>query len=93
MVTQSPDTHRGIQQLLSQLRETRSIQITVETRFLTVQRNFLEEVGLDIDFLFPAHQVWGNVGPIAVQNNTSYYTSISKLSTGVPPAQRSPFWT
>ena len=31
------------------MRETRAIQITVETRFLTVQRNFLEDVGFDVD--------------------------------------------
>src|SRR6185503_6157707 len=49
IVTQTPENQRLLQGLLEQLRETRAIQVTVETRFLTVQRNYLEDVGLDID--------------------------------------------
>jgi general secretion pathway protein D len=52
IVTQTPENQRQIEGLLEQLRETRAIQITVETRFLTVQRNFLEDVGFDFDFIF-----------------------------------------
>ncbi|HZZ43499.1 MAG TPA: hypothetical protein VFE58_11225 [Tepidisphaeraceae bacterium] len=52
IVNQTPENQRVLQGLLEQLRETRAIQITVETRFLTVQRNFLEDIGFDIDFIF-----------------------------------------
>jgi len=36
--------------LLDQLREVRAIQVTIEARFLTVQRNFMEDIGVDFDF-------------------------------------------
>ena len=52
IVSQTPENQRQLRGLLEQLRETRAIQITVETRFLTVQRNFMEDVGFDFDFVF-----------------------------------------
>lgn len=52
IVTQTPENQTAISQLLEKLRETRAIQVNVEARFLTVQRNFLEEVGVDFDFQF-----------------------------------------
>lgn len=52
IVNQTPENQRQLQGLLEQLRETRAIQVTVETRFLTVQRNFLEDIGFDVDFIF-----------------------------------------
>ena len=85
IVTQTPENHRKLRLLLDQLRETRAIQITIETRFLTVQRNFLEEVGVDFEFLVnPNGQLFSQVSPIGVQNNSSSFTSISNLQTGIP---------
>ncbi len=55
IVTQTPENQTAIGQLLEKLRETRAIQVNVEARFLTVQRNFLEEVGVDFDFQFNAN--------------------------------------
>jgi type II secretory pathway component GspD/PulD (secretin)/tetratricopeptide (TPR) repeat protein len=52
IVTQTPEVHGQISQLLEKLREQRSIQVMIEARFLTVQRNFLEDVGVDFDFYF-----------------------------------------
>lgn len=52
IVTQTPEIHRQITALLEKLREQRSIQVMIETRFLTVQRNFLEDIGVDFDFYF-----------------------------------------
>lgn len=50
IVTQTPEVHRQISSLLEKLREQRSIQVMIEARFLTVQRNFLEDIGVDFDF-------------------------------------------
>ncbi|MGN6504117.1 MAG: hypothetical protein ACTHM6_01000, partial [Tepidisphaeraceae bacterium] len=52
IVTQTPEIQQQIAGLLAKLREQRSIQVMLETRFLTVQRNFLEDVGVDFDFYF-----------------------------------------
>lgn len=43
---------RGIVNLLGELRETQALQISVESRFLDVVSNFLEQFGIDLDFVF-----------------------------------------
>ena len=43
--------HETIRRLLNQLRQSRAVQVNVETRFLSVQSNFLEEIGVDIDVI------------------------------------------
>ena len=55
IVTQTPENQRNLVKLLEQLRETRAIQVTIETRFLKVQRNFIESVGVDFDFQYNPH--------------------------------------
>jgi Flp pilus assembly secretin CpaC/tetratricopeptide (TPR) repeat protein len=52
IVTQTPENQNAISKLLEKLRETRAIQVNIETRFLSVSRNFLEDVGVDFDFRF-----------------------------------------
>ena len=85
IVTQTPENQRSLVRLLEQLRETRAIQVTIETRFLFVQRNFIEDVGVDVDFLFGRNGVAGNIpGPISVQNTTSDFTSAARLDTTLP---------
>lgn len=46
------DNHRQIVGLLGRLRETRAVQISVEARFLSVDKNFLDEFRLDFDVSF-----------------------------------------
>src|SRR6185436_12354677 len=52
IITNTPANHRSIQGLLSKLREVRSMQINVETRFLLVSQDFFEEIGFDLDVYF-----------------------------------------
>jgi type II secretory pathway component GspD/PulD (secretin) len=83
IVNQTPENHRALQGLLEQLRESQSIQITIEARFLTVQRNFLEDIGVDVDFIFnadaDANDKWS---PIPVNNNSAVFTA--NPITGIP---------
>ncbi|MEM6507587.1 MAG: hypothetical protein AAF711_19285, partial [Planctomycetota bacterium] len=46
------DNHRQIIGLLGRLRETRAVQISVEARFLAVEKNFMDEFRLDLDLVF-----------------------------------------
>ncbi|MBX2850231.1 MAG: type II and III secretion system protein [Phycisphaeraceae bacterium] len=46
------DNHRQIVGLLGRLRETRAVQISVEARFLAVDKNFLDEFRFDFDISF-----------------------------------------
>ncbi len=48
LVRADKDTHAGVQKLLNDLRRNIGIQIDVESRFLKVEDNFLEDVGVDL---------------------------------------------
>lgn len=52
IIYNTSDAHRQVADLLTQLRETRALQISVESRFLNVISNFLEQFGVDLDFVF-----------------------------------------
>jgi type II secretory pathway component GspD/PulD (secretin)/tetratricopeptide (TPR) repeat protein len=85
IVTQTPENHAELQGLLEQLRETRAIQVTVEARFLTVQRNFLEDIGFDADFVFNPDPTnpWSNkFSEITVSQGSAQFTQ--NPSTAVP---------
>ena len=69
--------------LLEQLRETRAIQITIEARFLQVSKNFLEDVGLDVDVFFNLNQNSNShFSPIQALQNSVGFTQFP--TTGVP---------
>ena len=61
IVTQSAENHTKILEMLNQIRETRPVQISVESRFVFVTDNFLEDIGVDLDFFLNPTGRW--VGP------------------------------
>ncbi len=52
LITQTPENQRKIVSVLDSLRASQALQVSIETRFLTVQRNYLEDIGVDADFTF-----------------------------------------
>jgi type II secretory pathway component GspD/PulD (secretin) len=52
LITQTPEAHRKIQSVLDSLRASQALQVSVETRFLIVQRNYLEDIGVNVDIEF-----------------------------------------
>ncbi|MEX2216499.1 MAG: hypothetical protein WD768_20470 [Phycisphaeraceae bacterium] len=54
IVKSTPDNHRDIIRLLGQLRSARAMQIHIEARFLLVETNFLDELGVDLDLQYRA---------------------------------------
>lgn len=54
IITQTPANHREVHGLLSKLRESRAMQVNVETRFLLVAQDFFEQIGVDLDVYFNA---------------------------------------
>ena len=52
VITQTAQNHREVQKLVSRLREMRTIQISIEARFITVNTGFLSQIGVDLDFYF-----------------------------------------
>jgi hypothetical protein len=47
VVNQKPEVHEMIQQLLEDLREATGIMVDIQARFLKVEDNFLEDIGVD----------------------------------------------
>lgn len=52
VVYQTSESQQQVRDLLKQLRDTRALMIGVEARFLIVGSNFLNEIGVDLDFVF-----------------------------------------
>jgi general secretion pathway protein D len=67
IVYNTSDAHRQVKDLLSQLREMRALMIGVEARFLILTSNFLEEIGVDLDFVF--NQGTAGYDPAFTTNN------------------------
>jgi len=47
VVSQTPEVHKQIRKLLASFRRARTIEITVQTRFIEIEKNYLEEIGVD----------------------------------------------
>ncbi|MEZ5989641.1 MAG: hypothetical protein R3F30_11040 [Planctomycetota bacterium] len=47
IVTQTSEVHEKIDRLLADLRKSSGVQVDIQSRFLSVEDNFLEEVGVD----------------------------------------------
>lgn len=58
IVNHAPNVHRQLRDLFTQLREAKDLQIAVEARFITLQSNFIEEIGVDLDIVLNG----GNAG-------------------------------
>jgi general secretion pathway protein D len=50
VISQTQDVHEQIADLLEQLRRLQDLQVTVEVRFITLQDDFFERIGVDFDF-------------------------------------------
>ncbi len=50
VVSQTQEVHRQISDLLEQLRRLQDLQVTIEVRFITLQDDFFERIGVDFDF-------------------------------------------
>jgi type II secretory pathway component GspD/PulD (secretin) len=78
VIYQTSEGHRDIENLLGRLREKLGHQVAIEARFLLVGENFLEDVGLDMDF---RANVGGNVGLLDFQQDSSVMSA--PTDTGV----------
>jgi general secretion pathway protein D len=55
IINNTPKNHREIVGLLSKLRQIRSMQINVETKFLLVNQSWFEQIGFDVDVVLNAN--------------------------------------
>ena len=78
IVRQTRKTHKRIEKLLEEMRKSLGHQVAIEARFLLVGENFLEDIGLDIDFTYAPGGKWDE---IAFMQGSS--GSVNPESTGV----------
>jgi general secretion pathway protein D len=50
VISQTQETHSQIEDLLSQLRRLQDLQVTIEVKFISLNDNFFERIGVDFDF-------------------------------------------
>jgi general secretion pathway protein D len=50
VISQTQQVHEEVADLLEQLRRLQDLQVTIEVRFITVNDNFFEQIGVDFDF-------------------------------------------
>ena len=50
VISNTQEVHDEIVDLLEQLRRLQDLQVTIEVRFITLQDNFFERIGVDFDF-------------------------------------------
>jgi general secretion pathway protein D len=81
IITQTSDVHSKVANLLAQLREAQAVQVSIETRFLTVSRHFIDDVGVNMSLGFNQKNP-NNWSPITITNATSSFTA--SPSTGLP---------
>ena len=74
IVRQTPSVHRRIKNLIDKLRTLIGDQVAIETRFLLVDENFLEDIGLDTDISFNPGSRWtgGGAGGLIEVSQSSY---------------------
>jgi general secretion pathway protein D len=60
-VLQTREVHSQIEKLLQELRKALGCQVSIEARFLVVSENFLQDIGLDVDFSYNLGGKWGQI--------------------------------
>lgn len=68
IIHQTREVHGKIAKLLEDLRKALGHQVAIEARFLVVGENFLEDIGLDVNFEV---NVGGNVGLLEFQQSSA----------------------
>ena len=79
VISQTQEVHEQIVDLLEQLRRMQDLQVTIEVRFITLNDNFFERLGVDFDFdiddnIDRPYQVFGREDPTA---STAYSTDFA----------------
>jgi general secretion pathway protein D len=73
------EVHAEIEKLLQDLRKALGHQVSIEARFLVVSENFLEDIGLDVDFAANLGGKWGQL-TVAQDSTSSSLSEATKVS-------------
>ena len=82
VVSQTQEVHEQIADLLEQLRRMQDLQVTIEVRFITLNDNFFERIGVDFDF-----NIQQNVGNAQIAGFSAPVTQLVGGTPVVAPVQ------
>ncbi len=88
VVSQTQEIHEQIADLLQQLRRLQDLQVTIEVRFITLDDDYFEKIGVDFNFNIPTHSNVGNLafgtsgGPAAPPSQVVGLSPSSSASAG-----------
>jgi type II secretory pathway component GspD/PulD (secretin) len=79
IIYQTPEIHDQIDRFLKEMRKSLGHQVSIEARFLVVTENFLEDIGVDVEFAL-------NMGDKfkTMEVGQSHYEGVSPAETKVP---------
>ena len=85
IVWQTPAVHEKIKKLIDSLRKLVGDQVAIETRFLVVDENFLEDIGLDTTIIFSPGRRWNSGGLITIGQDSfgAVRPSATKISSSL----------
>ena len=86
VVSQTQDVHERIIDLLEQLRRLQDLQVTIEVRFITLNDDFFERIGVDFDFNINSGGPYNTIGEVeeAQRNGITPNVVIGLDPTGTP---------
>jgi general secretion pathway protein D len=79
IIKQTLENHKEIKKRLDDLRRLLTEEIAIEARFLTVSENFLEEIGINVNF--PFIKIGGKFGGISLTQNS--LTDVAPVATDI----------
>jgi len=79
IVRQTREVHKKIEKLLKEMRKSLGYQVAIEARFLLVGEHFLEDVGLDVDFVYNPGGKWSPIHFLQGSSSTA-----TPVETAIP---------
>jgi len=86
VISHTQDVHDQIADLLKQLRKLQDLQVTIEVRFITLNDNFFERIGVDFQFNIQSDTLNPNT-----QQPASGGTQRPTMTVGLQPPGATPF--
>ena len=84
VISQTQEVHEQIVDLLEQLRRLQDLQVTIEVRFITLNDNFFEQIGVDFQAAIPNQSVTA----AQVANATAEFLKDGDAATYAVDAER-----
>jgi general secretion pathway protein D len=89
IISQTREGHARVSDLLGRLRGERAIMVSVESRFITVSDDFLQDITLDVDVAVEPSQRWDPAGRLiadpAVTSPFDTLPGVGDTDPGPPP--------